>query len=45
MEGENCVNGSIIDEFQSWDIQVDKAECENGLTRSIIDDFHFSDIQ
>ena len=40
MEGESDVNRSIIDELQSWDIQVDKAEGESGVTRSIIDELH-----
>ena len=37
MEGESCVNRSITDGFQSWDIQVDKTAGESGLTRSMID--------
>ena len=44
MQGESCVNRSIIDEVQSWDIQLDKTEGETGLARSIIDELHSSDI-
>ena len=32
MEGEVGVTGSIIDEFQSWDLQGDQMEGESGLT-------------
>ena len=44
MEGESCVNRSVIGELQSWDIQKDKTEGESGLTRSIIDELRNSDI-
>ena len=36
MEGENCVTGCIIDEFQSWDIQRNQMTGESGFTRSMI---------
>ena len=45
MEGESGVTRSIIDELQSWNIQVDKTEGKSGVTRGIIDDLHSSDIQ
>ena len=32
MEGEGCVNGSIIDELHSWDMQRDQMEAESGAT-------------
>ena len=32
MEGESCVNRSIIHELHSWDIQGDQMEGENGVT-------------
>ena len=44
MEGESGVNGSIIDEPHSWDVQRDQMECESGVTRRIIDELHSSDI-
>ena len=37
MEGESGVNGSIIDEFHSSDIQRDQKEGKSGVTGSIID--------
>ena len=40
MEGESGVNGSIMDELQSWDIQGDQMEGASGVTRSIIDELH-----
>ena len=40
MNGERGVTQSIIDELQSWDIEVDKAEGESGVTRSINDELH-----
>ena len=45
MEGESGVTRSILDEFQSWDIQGDQMERKSGVTQSIIDDLHFWDIQ
>ena len=42
MEAESGVTRSIIDELQSWDIQVDKTEGDSGVTRSIIDELHSS---
>ena len=45
MNGERGVTQSIIDELQSWDIEVDKAEGESGVTRSINDELHSWDIQ
>ena len=45
MEGEGCRNRSIIDELQSWDILVDKTECESGVTPSTIDEHHSSDME
>ena len=44
MEGESGVNGSIIDEPHSWDVQRDQMECESGVTRRIIDELYSSDI-
>ena len=44
MEGEGGVTRSIIDEFDSWDIQRDQREGESGVTRSIIDELYSSDI-
>ena len=38
MKGASGVTRSIIDQLQSWDIQVDKMEGERGVTRSIIDE-------
>ena len=38
MKGESGFTRSIIDQLQSWDIQVDKMEAESGVTRSIIDE-------
>ena len=38
MEGESFVNGSIIDEFHSWNIQGDVMDCETGVTCSIIEE-------
>ena len=40
MKGVSSVTRSIIDEFQSGDIQVDKTEGESGVTRSVIDEVH-----
>ena len=44
MEGESCVNGSIIHEVHSSDIQGDPIEGESGVTRSIIDELLSVDI-
>ena len=44
MNGERGVTQSIIDELQSWDIEVDKTEGESGGTRSNIDELHSWDI-
>ena len=44
MEGESCVNGSIIHDFHSSDIQGDPMEGESGVTRSIIDELLSVDI-
>ena len=43
MKGESGVNGSIIDELQSWDIQIDQMEGASGGTWSIIDELHSLD--
>ena len=40
MERESGVTRSIIDDFNSSDIQRYQTEGESGVTRSIIDDFH-----
>ena len=32
-------------EFHSWDIQRDQVEGESGVTRCILEELHFSDIQ
>ena len=40
MEGESCVDRSIIDALQYWDIKVDKTEGQSGFTRSVIDELH-----
>ena len=45
MEGDGCPYRSIIDELESWDIQVGKTEGESGVSRSIIDELQFSDMQ
>ena len=45
MKGASGVTLSIIDEFQSGDIEVDQMEGEGGVTRRIIDDFHSGDMQ
>ena len=45
MEGESCVNRSIIDDIESWDIQVDKTAGETGVTRSINDEVQPWDIE
>ena len=45
MERESGFTRSMIDEFQSSDIQLDQMEGECGVTRSIIDELHSSDIQ
>ena len=45
MEGESGVTRNIIDEYRSWDIELDKIAGESGVTRSINDDVHSSDIQ
>ena len=37
MTGESRLNGSIIDELRSSDIQRGQMEGESGITRSIID--------
>ena len=38
MKGASGVTRNIVDQLQSWDIQVDKMEGERGVTRSIIDE-------
>ena len=40
MVGESGVTPSIIDEFDSMDIQGDQIEGESGVSRSIIDELH-----
>ena len=45
MEGERCVNLSIIDEIHSGDIQGDQMVGESGVTQIIIDEIHYWDIQ
>ena len=45
MEGQSCVNQSIIDELFSGDIQGDQMEDESGVIQSIINELHSSDIQ
>ena len=40
MEGESGVIRSIIDEFDSTDIERDQIEGESGFTRGIIDRLH-----
>ena len=40
MEGEGGVNGSMIDELHSSDIQGYQIECGSNVTRSIIDQLH-----
>ena len=40
MEGENGVTRSIIDEFNSSDIQGDEMKGESGVNRSFIDQHH-----
>ena len=45
MTGESGLNGSIIDELPSWEIQRDQREGESDVTRSIIDELHSWDIQ
>ena len=44
MEGESGVTQRNIDGPHSWDIQRDQREAESCVTRSIIDEIHFSDI-
>ena len=44
MEGETGINGSIIDELLSSDTEGDQVEDVSGVTLSIIDDLHSSDI-
>ena len=44
MEGENGVNRSIIDEFNSSEIEGDEMEGESGVTWSIIDELHSSNM-
>ena len=45
MKGESFLNGSIIDELRSWDIQRDQMEGESEVTRCFIDELHSWDIQ
>ena len=45
MDCESGVTRRVIDEFRSFDIQVDQMGGESGFTRSIIDEIHSSDIQ
>ena len=40
MEGESCVNRSIIDELHSSDIRGDQMEGKSSLTQSFIDELH-----
>ena len=40
MEGECGVTRSIIDEFDSSDIQQGQTQGESGVSRSIIDELH-----
>ena len=40
MESESGVTRSIIDEFDSMDIQGDQMEGESGVSQSIIDELH-----
>ena len=40
MEGESRVTPSIIDQFDSWEIQGVQMEGQSSLTRSIIDEIH-----
>ena len=44
MEGESRVKQRIIDELLSLDIQRDEIQGEGGVTRSIIDELHCSDM-
>ena len=44
MEGESGVNGSIMDELHSWDIQGDQMEGKSGVIRIIIYELCSSDI-
>ena len=45
MEHESGVTRSIIDEFNSSDIQGDERELESDVTRSIIDEVRSWDMQ
>ena len=40
MVAESGVTQGIIDEFYSWNIQVDQMEVESVVIRSIIDELH-----
>ena len=44
MEGESVVIGSIIDELQSWDMEGDQMQGVGGVTQSINDELHCSDM-
>ena len=44
MRSESVVTRSIIDELHCWDIQGDQMEGECGVTGSISDDIHSSEI-
>ena len=45
MDGEGSVTRSVIDEFNSPDIQRDQMEPEIGDTRCIMDEIHSLDIK
>ena len=45
MEGECGVTRSIMDEYNSSDMQRDQMEGGSCVTRSIIDELHSSDIE
>ena len=44
MKGGSGVTRSVIVEPQSWDIQGDQMEDESGVSRSIVDQLHSSNI-
>ena len=39
------VTRSIIDQYQSWNIEAHKTAGKSGVTRSIIDELHSSNIR
>ena len=45
MEGESGMNGRIIDDVHSWDIQGYLMETEIGVPQSIIEELHSLGIQ